>query len=94
VVKGFLLITPHALIFHPDVSEILVVDQGPEYYKVHLMMKSVCSAAMFDDIASMVVHDPLQPGQYVASLYKFFTSPHHADMYDVRGDVYMTSEVM
>ena len=29
----------------------------------------------------------------MASLYKFFTSPHHADTYDVRGDVYMTSEV-
>lgn len=61
--KGFLLITPHAVIFHPDVSEILVVDRGSEYYKVNFTMQSVCSAGMFDDIASLVVHDPLQSGQ-------------------------------
>lgn len=61
--KGFLLITPHAIIFHPDVSEVLVVDRGIEYYKVHFTMESVSCAGMFDDIASMVVHDPLHPGQ-------------------------------
>ena len=63
MVKGILLVTPHAVIFHPDVSEILVVDRGNEYYKVHFMMESVSCAGMFDDIASMVVHDTLQPGQ-------------------------------
>ena len=49
--------------FLPDVSEILVVDRGIEYYKVHFTMQSVCSAGLFDDIASMVIHDELQPGQ-------------------------------
>ncbi|XP_046857870.1 oxidation resistance protein 1-like isoform X2 [Xenia sp. Carnegie-2017] len=64
VVKGFLLITPHAVMFLPDVSEILVVDRGIEYYNVHFTMQSVCSAGLFDDIASMVVHDELQPGHF------------------------------
>ena len=61
--KGFLLITPHAVIFHPDVNEILVVDQGIECYKVHFNMDSVASAALFEDIASMIMHDELEPGQ-------------------------------
>ena len=61
--KGFLLITPHALIFHPDVNEILVVDQGIENYKVHFNMDSVACAGLFDDIASMIVHNELDPGQ-------------------------------
>ena len=61
--KGILLITPHAVIFRPDFSEILVVDRGSEYYSVHFTMQNVCSAGLFDDIASMVVHEPLQPGQ-------------------------------
>ena len=63
VVKGCLLITPHAVIFNPDVSEILVVDRGAEYYHVNFPMDSVCAAGVFDDIASMVGHDALQPGQ-------------------------------
>ena len=40
--------------FHPDVSDHLVMDRGREMYIVHAPLKSISSVSFFEDIAAMV----------------------------------------
>ncbi|XP_075236666.1 TLD domain-containing protein mustard isoform X1 [Lycorma delicatula] len=55
VVAGVLLVTPNAVMFDPNVSDPLVIDQGPESYGVIAPMEYVVNAAIYHDIAHMRV---------------------------------------
>lgn len=64
ITNGVLLITPHSVMFKPNVSDPLVMDRGLDTYCVDTLMTSVTSAAMYTDIAAMAIHDPLKPGKF------------------------------
>lgn len=64
IANGVLLITPHSVMFKPNVSDPLVMDRGLDTYGVGTLMTSVTSAAMYTDIAAMAIHDPLKPGKF------------------------------
>ena len=55
VVSGTLLVTPNAVMFDPNVSDPLVVEQGAEMYSMIANMENIISAAMYHDIAAMKV---------------------------------------
>lgn len=55
VVAGVLLVTPNAVMFDPNVSDPLVIEQGPEAYGVIAPMEFVVNAAIYNDIAHMRV---------------------------------------
>ena len=63
IANGVLLITPHSVMFKPNVSDPLVMDRGQDTYSIATLMTSVTSAAMYTDIAAMAIHDPLKPGR-------------------------------
>ncbi|XP_052753617.1 nuclear receptor coactivator 7 isoform X13 [Galleria mellonella] len=58
VVSGVLLVTPNAVMFDPNVSDVLVMEHGPESYGVIAPMEYVVNAAIFYDIAHMRTHGP------------------------------------
>ncbi|KAK2556344.1 Nuclear receptor coactivator 7 [Acropora cervicornis] len=64
IANGVLLITPHSVMFKPNVSDPLVMDRGQDTYSIATRMTSVTSAAMYTDIAAMAIHDPLKPGRF------------------------------
>ncbi|XP_068706589.1 oxidation resistance protein 1-like isoform X1 [Montipora foliosa] len=64
IANGVLLITPHSVMFKPNVSDPLVMDRGQDTYSIATLMTSVTSAAMYNDIAAMAIHDPLKPGRF------------------------------
>ncbi|KAL9963260.1 hypothetical protein ACROYT_G032443 [Oculina patagonica] len=64
IANGVLLITPHSVMFKPNVSDPLVMDRGQDTYSIATLMTSVTSAAMYTDIAAMAIHDPLKPGRF------------------------------
>lgn len=55
VVGGVLLVTPNAVMFDPNVSDPLVIEQGSEAYGVIAPMEFVVNAAIYNDIAHMRV---------------------------------------
>jgi hypothetical protein len=55
VVGGVLLVTPNAVMFDPNVSDVLVIEHGPESYGVIAPMEFIVNAAIFSDIAHMRV---------------------------------------
>lgn len=55
VVGGVLLVTPNAVMFDPNVSDVLVIEHGPESYGVIAPMEFIVNAAIFNDIAHMRV---------------------------------------
>ncbi|XP_039295641.1 nuclear receptor coactivator 7 isoform X3 [Nilaparvata lugens] len=55
VVSGVLLVTPNAVMFDPNVSDPLVIEQGPESYGVIAPIEYVVNAAIYHDIAHMRV---------------------------------------
>jgi len=55
VVSGTLLVTPNAVMFDPNVSDPLVLDQGAETYGVILPLDVVVHAGIYSDIAHMKV---------------------------------------
>ena len=55
VVGGVLLVTPNAVMFDPNVSDPLVLEQGPDMYGMIAPMETIISAAMYHDIAAMKV---------------------------------------
>ena len=57
VVAGVLLVTPNAVMFDPNVSDPLVLENGPEAYGVIAPMQFVVNAAIYYDIAHMKVKD-------------------------------------
>ena len=61
--NGVLLVTPHSVMFNPNVSDPLVMDRGRDTYCIATPMSAVTSAAMYKDIAAMAIHDPLKPGR-------------------------------
>ena len=71
IANGVLLITPHSVMFKPNVSDPLVMDRGQDTYSIATLMTSVTSAAMYTDIAAMASHDPLKPGRYVPCHHTF-----------------------
>lgn len=64
IANGVLLITPHSVMFKPNVSDPLVMDRGQDTYSIDTLMTSVTSAAMYTDIAAMATHDPLKHGRF------------------------------
>ncbi|KAM3966858.1 TLD domain-containing protein mustard isoform 3-T4 [Aphomia sociella] len=58
VVSGVLLVTPNAVMFDPNVSDVLVMEHGPESYGVIAPMEYVVNTAIFYDIAHMRTHGP------------------------------------
>lgn len=65
VVGGVILITPHSVIFNPNVSDPLVMDRGRDKYCIKTPMNAITSAALYKDIAAMAIHDPLKAGRQV-----------------------------
>lgn len=63
VVNGVVLITPHSVIFNPNVSDPLVMDRGRDCYYIKTPMSAITSAALYKDIAAMAIHDPLKSGR-------------------------------
>ncbi|KAK3590702.1 hypothetical protein CHS0354_008040 [Potamilus streckersoni] len=55
VVSGVLLVTPNAVMFDPNVSDPLVIEHGADKYGVIAPMDMIISAAMYHDIAAMVM---------------------------------------
>ncbi|KAG5680738.1 hypothetical protein PVAND_010228 [Polypedilum vanderplanki] len=55
VVGGVLFVTPNAVMFDPNVSDVLVIEHGPESYGVIAPMEFIVNAAIFNDIAHMRV---------------------------------------
>ena len=55
VVSGTLLVTPNAVMFDPNVSDPLVLDQGAETYGVILPLEVIVAAGIYSDIAHMKV---------------------------------------
>ncbi|KAL3847555.1 hypothetical protein ACJMK2_018460 [Sinanodonta woodiana] len=55
VVSGVLLVTPNAVMFDPNVSDPLVIEHGSEKYGVIAPMDMIISAAMYHDIAAMMM---------------------------------------
>jgi len=55
VVGGTLLVTPNAVMFDPNVSDPLVLDQGAETYGVILPLEVIVAAGIYSDIAHMKV---------------------------------------
>jgi hypothetical protein len=55
VVSGTLLVTPNAVMFDPNVSDPLVLDQGAETYGVILPLEVIVHSGIFSDIAHMKV---------------------------------------
>ncbi|XP_070533092.1 LOW QUALITY PROTEIN: oxidation resistance protein 1-like [Ptychodera flava] len=53
VVSGVLLVTPNAIMFDPNVSDSLVIENGADMYGIITPMDMVVSAAMYHDIAPM-----------------------------------------
>lgn len=66
IVSGVLLVTPHSVMFQPNVSDPLVMDRGIDAYAVTAQMSAITGAAMYHDIAAMAIHDPLKTGRFVA----------------------------
>ncbi|KAK3725721.1 hypothetical protein QZH41_018908, partial [Actinostola sp. cb2023] len=64
VVSGVVLITPHSVIFNPNVSDPLVMDRGRDSYCIKTPMSAVTSAALYKDIAAMATHNPLKSGRF------------------------------
>ncbi|XP_032219049.2 oxidation resistance protein 1 isoform X2 [Nematostella vectensis] len=64
VVSGVLLVTPHSVMFNPNVSDPLVLERGRDTYCITTPMSAITSAAMYKDIAAMAVHDPLKHGRF------------------------------
>jgi hypothetical protein len=57
VVEGVLLVTPNAVMFDPNVSDPLVIENGAEAYGVIAPMDLVVNSAIYFDIAHMKVKD-------------------------------------
>ena len=53
--------TPNAIMFDPNVSDPLVIEQGSEAYGVIAPMEYVVNAALYYDIAHMRVRDCPDP---------------------------------
>ncbi|CAK1600006.1 unnamed protein product [Parnassius mnemosyne] len=78
VVSGVLLVTPNAVMFDPNVSDVLVMEHGPESYGVIAPMEYVVNAAIFYDIAHMRTHGPDHNAQKAeqAEIYYMNKSEH------------------
>ncbi|XP_077867655.1 nuclear receptor coactivator 7-like [Saccoglossus kowalevskii] len=57
VVSGVLLVTPNAIMFDPNVSDPLVIENGADMYGIITPMEMVISAAMYHDISPMLRKD-------------------------------------
>ncbi|XP_077989724.1 oxidation resistance protein 1-like isoform X2 [Glandiceps talaboti] len=57
VVSGVLLVTPNAIMFDPNVSDPLVIENGADTYGIITPMDMVVSAAMYHDISPMIKKD-------------------------------------
>lgn len=55
VVSGTLLITPNAVMFDPNVSDPLVIEQGAEQYGVIVPIEYIVGASIWSDICGMRV---------------------------------------
>ena len=53
--SGTLLITPNAVMFDPNVSDPLVIEQGAESYGVILPLELIIQSGIYSDIAMMMV---------------------------------------
>ncbi|CAG7833617.1 unnamed protein product [Allacma fusca] len=64
VVSGTLLVTPNAVMFDPNVSDPLVLEQGAETYGVILPLEIIVHSGIYSDIAFMRVKgkDFVPPG--------------------------------
>ena len=83
IVSGVLLVTPHSIMFQPNVSDPLVMDRGQDAYCIAAQMSAITSAAMYHDIAAMAIHDPLKPGRFVSCCG--LTNHHHSYRCRFRG---------
>ena len=63
VVNGVMLVTPHSVMFNPDVSDPLVMDRGRDNYCISTPMSAITGAALYNDIAAMAIHEPLKTGR-------------------------------
>ncbi|XP_014668482.1 PREDICTED: oxidation resistance protein 1-like isoform X2 [Priapulus caudatus] len=52
VVNGVLLVTPNAVMFDPNTSDILVIENSTETYSVMAPMETIISAAIFHDMST------------------------------------------
>lgn len=50
VVGGVLLVTPNCIMFDPDVSHPLVIENGPDKYAMVAFMDTIVSAALYKDL--------------------------------------------
>lgn len=65
VVSGTLLITPNAVMFDPNVSDPLVIEQGAETYGIIVPIEYIVGASIWSDICGMRVRgkvDFVAPG--------------------------------
>ena len=64
MVSGTLLVTPNAVMFDPNVSDPLVLEQGAETYGVILPLEIIVHSGIYSDIAFMKVKgkDFVPPG--------------------------------
>lgn len=69
VVGGVILVTPNAVMFDPNVSDLLVIEHGPESYGVIAPMEFIVNAAIFNDIAHMRVAGGSEPGNEKPEIY-------------------------
>ena len=55
VVNGVLLVTPNAVMFDPNVSDALVLENGAEQYSMITPMETIISAAIYHDVSPMTI---------------------------------------
>nr|KAG5691345.1 hypothetical protein BaRGS_033394 [Batillaria attramentaria] len=56
MVTGTLLVTPNAIMFDPDMRDLLVKENGPDGYGVVIYFETILSAALYHDLSAMRYH--------------------------------------